>query len=37
MADPLAQQHHALTLDPEQGYANGRDLEGDERPQGLVP
>ena len=26
-ADPLAQQHHAPTLDPEQGYANGRDLE----------
>ena len=26
-ADPLAGQHHAPTLDPEQGYANGRDLE----------
>ena len=26
-ADPLAQQHYAPTLDPEQGYANGRDLE----------
>ncbi len=25
--DPLAGQHHAPTLDPEQGYANGRDLE----------
>jgi hypothetical protein len=25
--DPLAGQHHAPTLDPEHGYANGRDLE----------
>ena len=35
--DPLAGQHHAPTLDPEQGYANGRDLEAMNDPQGVVP